>query len=224
MNLSSGNNNPDQPLIISYLSLRKFVGILGAALPFISVAGTFIFSDCRIILSSVSQYYYSIMGNFFVGSLCAIAVFLFSYNGYDIWDRILSVAAGIFAVVSAFFPTHLSKLFISCDVNLRDSSNLSNTIHIVSSALFFITLATTSIFMFTKSKGLKTPRKIIRNKIYRVCGYTMLSALLLMGVYQLPSIHIYFEKDKPIIFLEALALVAFGISWLIKGEFLLKDE
>ena len=33
-----------------------------------------------------------------------------------------------------------------------------------------------------------------------------------------------FEKYKPIFWFESLALVAFGVSWLVKGEIILKDE
>ncbi len=224
MNASNPNDDDSQPLIISYLSLRKLVGILGIALPFVSVVGSLVFSGCRTILPSISQYYYSVMGNFFVGTLCGVAIFLFSYKGYTVWDRISSIAAGFFAVATAFFPTHLSKLYYSCDVNLHDCSDLSDITHSVTAALFFITLALMSIFLFTKSNGLMTPQKIIRNKIYRICGYTILIAITFIGLYQLPSIHAVLGKYKLTVLLETISLSAFGFSWLTKGEFLLKDE
>ena len=217
-------NYPDEPLIISYLSLRKFVGMLGTALPFVSVAGTFVFSNCKTILPSISQYYYSVMGNFFVGSLCGVAIFLFTYKGYDAWDRILTNAAGIFAVAAAFFPTHISKLYISCLVNNRDCSDVSDTIHLIASALFFITLAVISIFLFTKSGGLVTKEKLMRNKIYKACGYTMLFAILLIGIFQLKIIYPHVREYKPTVSLETIALLAFGFSWLTKGQFLVKDK
>lgn len=225
MNIEANqNNDPGKALIISYLALRKSVGLLGVSLPFASVAGSFVFGGCRTILPSVSQYYYSVMGNFFVGSLCGVAIFLFSYKGYTQWDNILSNAAGIFALCSAFFPTHLSKFYLECDVNLTDCSDLSDRIHIVASALFFITLAVMSIFLFTKSQEPVTPEKLKRNKMYRICGYTMLGAILLIGLYQVKPIYAIFKPYKITVFLETAALLAFGFSWLTKGQFLLKDE
>lgn len=220
----NSNPAPGEPFIISYLAIRKFVGVLGVALPFVSVAGTFIFGNCKTILPSLSQYYYSVMGNYFVGSLCGVAMFLFTYKGYEKWDRILTNIAGICAVVSAFFPTHISSAYLSCFVNTSNSSNFSNLIHLISSALFLLSLAIMSIFLFTKSKGTMTPQKKVRNKIYTVCGVVMLVAIISIGLFKIPSIYIYFEKYKPTFYLETIGVLSFGISWLIKGEFILKDE
>ncbi|MCW3114542.1 MAG: hypothetical protein JWR18_2938 [Segetibacter sp.] len=218
------NSGSGEALIISYLNLRKFVGILGVALPFVSIVGTYIFSDCRTLLPSISQYYYSVMGDFFVGTLCGVAIFLFSYKGYNTWDKVLTNVAGVCAVASAFFPTHINRDYILCYSTDRDVTNFSDITHTITSGLFFISLAAISIFLFTKSKGVMTAEKKMRNKIYRVCGYTMIAAILLIGLYRIPAIHVYFERYKPTVILETLALIAFGFSWLTKGEFLLKDE
>jgi hypothetical protein len=40
----------------------------------------------------------------------------------------------------------------------------------------------------------------------------------------IPSLHDKFKSYKPIFWLEFLALEAFGISWLTKGEALLSDK
>lgn len=220
----NANIKPGQSLIISYLAIRKFVGVLGVSLPFVSVAGTFIFSNCKTILPSISQYYYTVMGNYFVGSLCGVAMFLFTYKGYDRWDRILTNFAGICAIVSAFFPTQISAAYLSCFVNTSKSSRFSDLIHLISSALFLLSLATMSIFLFTKSKGTMTPQKKIRNKIYTVSGVLIIVSIILIGLFKLPSLQNYLEQYKPTFFFETIALVSFGISWLIKGEFILKDE
>ncbi len=220
----NANAAPGESLIISYLAIRKFVGVLGVALPFVLVAGTFIFGNCKTILPSLSQYYYAVVGNYFVGTLCGVAMFLFTYKGYEKWDRILTNIAGICAVLSAFFPTKNSSTYLYCYVNTNNSSHFSNIIHLIASALFLLSLAIMSIFLFTKSKGTMTPQKKVRNKIYIVCGVVMIVAIILIGLFKIPSIQIYFEKYKPTFYLETIALVSFGISWLIKGEFILKDE
>lgn len=225
--MNSTNNqtaDQNQPLVISYLTLRKMVGLLGSSLPIVLVLGSFVFGKCKILAPSVSQYYYSTMGDFFVGTLCAVAIFLFSYKGYNFWDKFLTNAAGFFAVGAAFFPTHSAEAFAACNVNNSDTSDLINIIHFVTSGLFFICLSLISIVQFTRSKGKMTPQKKIRNRIYKICGYAMLASILLIGVYRIPAITPLLQRYKPTFFLEAIALIAFGISWLTKGEFLLKDD
>ena len=74
--------------VISYMTLRKSVGCLGIALPFVLAFG--LMFDRYLALErwqwfvepSISAYYHTDMRNIFVGILCAIGVFLFSYRPY----------------------------------------------------------------------------------------------------------------------------------------------
>src|SRR5215831_3197412 len=91
-------------LVLSYLDLRKSVGIIGMMLPFVVSIGK-ILLDGPGILSSVSSYYYSSMGNVFVGSMCAIGVFLWSYRGYDWREAVAGTIASVSAIGVALFPT-----------------------------------------------------------------------------------------------------------------------
>src|SRR5215468_1540580 len=96
---------PTSPLIISYLGLRKAVGFIGLGLPFVLIFGNQLFPDSPWFQYSISDYYYTHMRNVFVGSLCAIGVFLITYRGYDICDRIAGALASVFAIGVALFPT-----------------------------------------------------------------------------------------------------------------------
>ena len=61
--------------------------------------------------------------------------------------------------------------------------------------------------------------------MYRVCGYTILvSIALIVLLTLLPSVKQGISPYNPVLWLESLAVVAFGISWLTKGEALLADE
>ena len=91
-------------LVISYLGLRKAVGIIGTALPFVLAFGK-ILVEGPGIQSSISSYYHTAMRDVFVGSLCAIAVFLMSYHGYERKDDIAGDLACVFALGVALFPT-----------------------------------------------------------------------------------------------------------------------
>lgn len=70
------------PRLVSYLTLRKAIGLLGLLLPLILAVGErLIFS--RGLRESVSGYYYTGMRGVLVGGLCAIGAFLLAYRGYD---------------------------------------------------------------------------------------------------------------------------------------------
>ena len=91
----------------SYLWLRAFVGILGILVPLVLVfAEPALFDDRPFMLGSLSAYYYSGVRDFFVGSLCAIGVFLVAYKIVDrSWENLVSIAAAIAVIAVALFPT-----------------------------------------------------------------------------------------------------------------------
>src|SRR5262249_14891634 len=93
-----------QTLVLSYLELRISIGIIGILLPFIVALGKMLLQSPGL-LPSISSYYYSVMGNVFVGALCAIGVFLWSYRGYDMRDIIAGHLGAFFAIGVALFPT-----------------------------------------------------------------------------------------------------------------------
>lgn len=83
-----------------------------------------------------------------------------------------------------------------------------------------LTLAYFSLFLFTMTdsrKGPPTAQKLKRNVVYRVCGYTILSVSYKPIAEKIPSLH-------PVFWLDSLAVEAFGVSWLVKGETILKDK
>lgn len=214
------------PRLISFQTLRKAVGWLGISLAPAVIIGNYIFSNCTHIQDSISHYYYTVTGNLFIGILCSNAMFLLAYKGYpdDKRDNRWSNWAGIFALCIAFFPTNDNSTD-SCAMFHLDDDNLRRIIHYVSAALFFVLLACMSLFLFTKSRGEKTKQKIQRNKVYLVCGIVILLAISLIALYGLfHQAGSRFSKLKPVFWLEVIALSAFGISWLVKGEFVLKDK
>jgi len=112
----------------------------------LAVGGLLIFRTG--IQPSLSAYYYTGMKNVFVGTLCAIGVFLFSYRGYSKKDNIAANIAAFCAIGTALFPTALAE------------------------------------------------------------NATAIAEII----------------GKPVFWLEAIAIIAFGISWFVKGEGILEDE
>ena len=209
----------ETPLIISYLTLRKLIGVLGAGLPFVmAVGGGIIFQTD--LQGTISGYYYTAMRDVFVGILCAIGVFLISYHGYDRADFIAGKLGGLFAMGIAIFP-------MTPPGDASPAARVIGAIHYASAALFFLTIAYFSIFQFTKTNPEKPPtlRKVQRNKVYLLCGWTILVCLALIGVYNLlPDGAVVLKNVHPVFWLETIADVAFGISWIVKGEAILSDR
>jgi len=225
---------------MSYLGLRRAIGLIGVFLPFVLVVGKIIIEGPGME-GSISAYYYTVMRGVLVGSLCAIGVFLLSYR-YQKHDIIAAVLAGIFAIGVALFPTTPS-------VAPTPTDEAIGVVHAVCAGLFFLTLAYMSIFLFTRTYPSKMrslrkpleylsllvatrtvsgkplePRKKWRNVIYRVCGYAIVLCVVLIGIVAIPSINNLVKHLHPVFWLESIAILAFGFSWLIKGDTILKDR
>ncbi len=211
-------------LLVSYMTLRKWIGILGMALASILVFGGLIFSDSGI-LPSISMYYHSNMQDLFVGLLIAVGMFLLTYKGYTKQDQYIMLATGISALMVPLFPC--TNIYDSTSVVgfMNINPVVSNFIHLTFAGMFFILLAYNSYFVFTKTNPNvpMTENKKKRNKIYKTSGVVIFISLIILGLsYFIPEdIRINF---KLVLIFEQIMLIAFGISWLTKGEAILKDK
>ncbi len=203
------------PEVISFLTLRKTLGILGILLPIILVIGTIVLGGYERIQPSISEYYYTNMRNVLVGFLFTFGLFLYAYKGYGWQDNWAGHLGCIFALGVALCPC-------------QSDHQIFRILHLASAVLLFSVFAYFSIILFTKSKHMKPypPQKSRRNKWDVSCGITIIMSILLLFIYfiflkgKFPGL----DKLKPIFSLETLALWAFGLSWIIKGEVLLKDK
>jgi len=199
-------------LIHSYHSLRKAVGWIGILLPIVLVLGHLIIFDGESVLTNMSVYYHTGMRDVFVGAICAIALFLFFYRGYDRWDNGAADVAGLCALGVAFFPT------------VEEGSwDWVAWVHFTSAGCFLVILALISIFLFTRGENHPTEMKKKRNLIYRSCGIVMLASLASIEVFFL-----FFDginsESRFVLIAETVTLMAFGISWLTKGGTLYPDK
>lgn len=215
----------ETPELISFMVLRRSIGWLGFLLPFVLILGSFLFGKCSQIQPSISHYYFTNMREVFVGILCSVGLFLFSYRGYSRLDGISANFAGLFSLGIALFPT--SKIAQPCQTDVVSFMpwEANASIHFLCAALFFLILAYMSLFLFTKSRHKwedQTPEKRMRNTIYKACGYMMVFSIVMIAL----SKPVFHSDDNSLIvfWFETTALVAFGISWLIKGEALFRDK
>jgi hypothetical protein len=207
----------ENTLVFSYLALRKAIGILGIALPFVVSLGALIIFGTGI-QGSLSGYYYTGMRGVFVGTLWAIGFFLLSYKGYDKADTIASDLAWIFAIGVSLFPT-------APDMVTSNTELIIGNIHLTFAALFFGTLIYFCLVQFPKTDQKKpTKRKLQRNMVYRACGYVMIACILVIGVVHIEAVANAVKGLNLIFWFESIAIAAFGFSWITKGEAILKDE
>lgn len=200
-----------QTLTHSYLFLRRFIGAIGLLLPWAVIVGKLIV-DGGGLEPSISDYYYTDMRGLFVGSMCSIGVFLLSYYGYTKYDNLASNVAGCAAIGLALFPT----------VAPVNPNHFVGGLHLFFAGVFFLTLVVFCMYFFVQGGPVRTPQKAWRNLVYRTCGVAIMLCLVLAAV----SIPLLPKNDplNAVLWLEAIAIFAFGVSWFVKGETLLRDR
>ncbi|AKJ26703.1 hypothetical protein [Caldimonas brevitalea] len=212
-----------EPLLISYLTLRKLVGGLGMLLPVMLALGGWWVERPLHVEPSLSAYYHTPLRDVFVGTMFAIGVFLSAYRGHDQRDSRAGTSACVGAVGLALFPT--APL-----VPESRTAVVVGHVHLGFASVFFLSLAYFSLCLFTESARTQAPtlEKQRRNRVYRGCGLVMLAALgLIIGYQALPdTAKLAMESHSPVFWLESTAIMAFGVSWFTKGEglALLKDK
>lgn len=207
-------DSPSEALFRSFLALRRAVGAIGISLPLALILGKLIV-DGGGLQDSISGYYHTGMRDVYVGAMCACGVVLLAYRGYDRIDHIAGNIAGIAAIGVGVLPT-------SPDGADR-TDRIVGAVHVGLAAVFFLTLAFFCLFLFTRTdKAQITVRKVWRNRVYVASGVTILACLALIVVlgYFLDA---HTSSWYPTLWLESLAVMAFGVAWLTKGEAILAD-
>jgi hypothetical protein len=201
-------------LVHSYLFMRRGIGLIGVGLPFALAIGYIASAHKWTLRSSISSYYYTDMRNVFVGALCAIGVFLICYR-FNLIDDVLSTIAGALAIAVALCPT--------APPNPTDNALVASRFHYIFAGSFFILLACFCFFLFPRKDPELAPsrRKPLRNRIYVTCGIIIVASLGLAAATQTVWAST-FEDTNILFWCESLAIFAFGASWLIKGQTLLK--
>ena len=199
-------------MCLAYILMRKVIGVLAAALPIVVLIVGKVFYH-QGIPGSISGYYYTHLRTYFTGTLCVLGVFMFTYQLRDVdeykWDNILSTFAGVTALGVAFFPTtpNVDKL--------SSGQKGAGTVHLLCAGALFAFLAVFALVIFRKHKGYLSGRKKLRNKIYAVCGGIIAGCIVIILVMRVVANG---RSGNSLYWLEAVAVVAFGVSWLVKGE------
>lgn len=203
---------------LSYLRLRKLIGIFGLALP---IFASIVTGD---ILPSISHYYYSTANILFVGILSILGVFLISYKGFEkgeelISDNLATTIGGIAILLVVIIPGKYVWTDFPTDWNYNadcptfyctDEDSVFRVIHFVSAGIFFLAMSWLSIFNFTRSSNAKA------NKVYIFCGIGIFVIILITILVELI---LKLNTSEYFIFIvECIMLLLFAVSWLVKGK------
>jgi hypothetical protein len=168
----------DERLTMSHLGVRRGVGFLSLALPVVLVVGDLLLGGGGV-QDSISAYYYTGMRDYFVGSNCAVAVFLLCYRGRPA-DNYLAAAAALFVVGLAVLPT------TEAGTTHTSTQAVVGTVHFLCATMYFLLQAYISFFLFTRADPQLTPtsQRRRRDVVYRVCGIVIVASLALVWLAQ----------------------------------------
>jgi len=196
--------------LVSYTTLRKLIGLFGLILPIALPLGCLALDEPT--QASISEYYGTGMRNVFVGVLFTVGWFLFTYRGYDDTDDRLGDAACFAALGVALFP-------------ITSDATWVHGVHYASAGTLFSLFAVFAGLRFTKSSAATpTDRKRQRNRLYRICAGLIVGCIAAMALAELAIARETRQRYQLVFWIEAIALAAFALSWLVKGEALLADE
>ncbi len=200
MNTNTIHDTPGGSDLMSFLRLRKYIGVLGFTLPFQIIAAVG-------LLSSISYSYYTGFHDLFVANLCVIGLFLFCDKGYDQRDTWANRIAGVCAILVALNPCNSNALVLWVIPQYL--------IHYAAASVLFLTLGFISCFLFTMSSGAMTAMKHVRNAVYIGCGIMIFASVFVIIIFSMFKIHIFIP--------ESTCLLPFGFAWAVKGETILTD-
>jgi hypothetical protein len=227
--ITNGINNDGQ----AYARIRKAIGYCGFMIPILCLAISLTGSCSQTVLPSISHYYYSIIGDVFVGVLFALGLFLVLYKSvfkiekFRRQENILTNISGLFAIVVALIPTdpeggdcfHI-KLF---NGEYTEVFGMLGLFHLPAAALMLLIFGIISYRYFPRNweTGLLDSSNKSR---YRICAYIIFSSIAILVLYFADSKWLDgkflagLRKIKIVFVLECVAICAFAVSWLQKGR------
>jgi hypothetical protein len=185
--------------------LRFGIGAIGLLLPLLLPLGNWIFvqfgHQTEIMPSSMSSSYYTSTRNIFVGSLCALGVFLIGYR-FNARDDVWSTVAGVFAIGVALCPTAP-----------KVPTAYQSVVGYVHLSFAGILLSGLAMFCISSFRDPADPGRRSINHLYLAAGVVILAFLavaVVAGVFHWGDGWTF----TPLYLCESLSVWAFGAAWI----------
>ncbi|WP_288129694.1 DUF998 domain-containing protein [Microbulbifer sp.] len=173
-----------------------------------------------VSISSISLSYHLTDNarNVFVGSLCVISAFLWSYNGYSLFQAVLSKVAAVAVAAVAFFPC---DCFTGRVVDgAATEATVTGAVHTAAAISMFIILAIFCWLFYLRTKRKDSKESKIRGYIYRFCAIVMVTAMAVQLLDILDWIDFSGITQRLTYYVEATGLIAFGVAWMTASRML----
>jgi hypothetical protein len=202
--------------VINYKRMRLVIGLVAFLMP---IAVWLLSGHPR--LSSISISYWTHSQDIFVGSLFAVGFFMMAYNGAgscENWEKWLSRAAFVFAILIALFPTRdFNDQIDNAPIwILYISNNNPQILHYAAAVSLFICLFLMLLFF-----SFRASRK---GKNGRSMTYFGFSIGIIIGM---PILYYILDKRlgwyDSLFYVEGLGLWLFGAGWFIAGAYKTED-
>jgi len=210
-------------LVVSFLTTGRAIAFLGLFLPASMLVWSLLTGSS--IRGSLSEYYYTPVRDLMVGTLIAMAVFLWSYRGFSDRDedlradRRVGKVAAVAAVIIAFAPITPRNddrcTLVQCIIGPQSAA----FVHSIGASMFFICLAIFCLVLLPRSV-VRSPGAMKRVRIYLSCGWLIVAAIVFIGTWQFLPADIVFALGhyRPVFWAEAGAIVAFSFAWIVRGR------
>ena len=190
-------------------NLRLGVGVIGTFLPVTLIIANLILDDKVIVPASMSGTYYTSARNLFVGSLCALGVFLIGYRGDTRLQDLCTSFAGLCALLVAFAPT--------APTSPDTEPAWVNYLHHSAAGALIFTLGLFCLTVFAQLAKPRAARPAMADHpsmiLYLACGILVLVSgafALYTGIWPAS----WSTGWSSLYLFEAVAVFAFGSAWI----------
>jgi len=188
--------------LLDYKTLRMSMGLIALCLPMtVSLA-----SSTR--LNSVSGAYYTEARFILLFMLFLVGLLLFAYSGHSAQESMWSKVGGVASLLLVVFPADCTNC----------STTISGQIHFISGAVLFLILTYFCLMPFQKGTRGMEGKRARRSLIYRFCGWTMLACIVGLFFANILLSAAEINEWRLTYYGETIALIAFGIAWIVSGK------
>jgi hypothetical protein len=198
-------NDLQERITSAFFSLRIGSVAASVVLPFALYFGGVIKGTVPKLQPSISDYYWAgdaLLRDWFVGTLCAVGVFLYAYRGFSTRENVALNFAGAFAVLTALNPC-------VCGDPARSPS-----IHGTSAVLFYLTMAFVCIVCAPETLEMSDDEAF--KKRFRAYYKAIGVALLLSPVGAVVASFALRAGNQVKFFVETFGLAVFAAYWFVK--------